>query len=105
MPTYLNIGGLIAAGFDASGAYLLTISHSGRGVFSTRTWGRVARDYALAYPEGGEGEGIGPIAGERIPIVEMDYDTETLHLMSPDGQFVLDYESGMVAVTRTGKGP
>ena len=33
MKTYLHIGGLVAAGFDPSGAYLLTITHSGRGVF------------------------------------------------------------------------
>jgi hypothetical protein len=48
-------------GFDASGEYLLTISHSGRGVFSTRTWERVSRDPELVYPEGGFGLGIGPI--------------------------------------------
>src|SRR5689334_17529198 len=59
----LHVGGLIAMGFDPSGEYLLTISHAGRGVFSTRTWERVARDSALAYPADGHGVGIGPIAG------------------------------------------
>ena len=48
---YLHVGGLVAMGFDASGNYLLTISHAGRGVFSTRTWERVARDPELAYPK------------------------------------------------------
>ena len=51
MRTYLHMGGLVAAGFDPSGAYLLTITHSGRGVFSTQTWERVARNTELAYPE------------------------------------------------------
>ena len=31
-------------GLDESGQYLLTVSHSGRAVFSTRTWERIARD-------------------------------------------------------------
>ena len=49
MKTYLHVGGLVAAGFDPSGAYLLTITHSGRGVFATQTWSRVARNTELAY--------------------------------------------------------
>jgi hypothetical protein len=43
MPKHLFIGGLVAADFDSTGAYLLTVSHSGRGVFSTDSWERVAR--------------------------------------------------------------
>lgn len=95
---YLHIGGLVAAGFDPSGAYLLTISHSGRGVFSTRTWERLARDPALAYPQNGYGVGIGPIADVAIPVTEMDYATEELKLTSPDGTIRLEYESGTVTV-------
>jgi hypothetical protein len=98
MNTYLHIGGLVAVGCDPSGAYLLVISHSGRGVFSTRTWERVARDYDLAYPEGGIGIGIGPITGEAIPVTEMDYDTGRLGMISPDGKIELAGESSGIAV-------
>jgi len=96
MSTNLNIGGLVAAGFDESGAYLLTVSHSGRGVFSTRTWSRVGRDDTLAYPEKGRAIGIGPVAGQSIPVTDA---TDQLNLVSPDGQFNLSYESGTLAVT------
>src|SRR5687768_10422616 len=96
MLTYLHIGGLIAAGFDPSSSYLLTISHSGRGVFSTKTWERVAREYDETYR--GYGEGIGPIEGQEIPVVEMDYDTETFEVISPDGRFRLACESSGIAV-------
>jgi len=48
MPKHPFIGGLVAGGFDSAGEYLLTVSHSGRGVFSTATRERVARDTALA---------------------------------------------------------
>jgi hypothetical protein len=85
-------------GFDPSGEYLLTISHSGRGVFSTRTWDRVARDATLAYPENGLGVGIGPIAGISIKVTEMDYDTEELAITSPDGSLSLTYDSGTITV-------
>jgi hypothetical protein len=99
---YLHVGGLVAMGFDPTGEYLLTISHSGRGVFSARTWERVARDPEPAYPEGGHGVGIGPIAGVAVPVEEIDYDTERVSLISPDGRLTLKYESGMVAVSNKG---
>ncbi len=86
-------------GFDSTGEYLLTISHAGRGVFSTRTWERVARDPALAYPENGRGVGIGPIAGVSVAVTEINYDTEELALISPDGSFSLEYDSGTITVT------
>lgn len=86
-------------GFDASGEYLLTISHGGRGVFSARTWERVARDPALAYPEDGYGIGIGPIAGLPVTVTEVDYDTGELTLISPDGTVVLEYDSGTITVS------
>jgi hypothetical protein len=98
-PTYLHVGGLVAAGFDRTGKYLLTVSHSGRGLFSADTWQRVARDAALAYPKGGTAIGIGPIEGQSVPIIEMNYETEQLILNSPDGQFRLEYESGTITVT------
>jgi len=96
---YLHVGGLVAMGFDPSGEYLLAVSHSGRGVFSTRTWERVARDPALAYPEDGRAIGIGPIAGVSVPVTEMDYDNEQLSLRSPDGSVSLEYDSGTISVS------
>jgi hypothetical protein len=95
---YLHIGGLVAVGFDASGSYLLTVTHSGRGVFSTRTWERVARSTELAYPEKGIGIGIGPIAEQSIPVTEMNYETGEMRVVDPHGRFVLECESSGIAV-------
>ena len=86
-------------GFDASGDFLLTISHSGRGVFSTRTWERIARDPTLAYAENGFALGIGPIAGVSIAVKEKNYTTDELKLTTPDGKVSLEYETGMIAVS------
>jgi hypothetical protein len=98
MRRYLHIGGVVAVGFDPSGEFLLTITHSGRGVFSTRTWERVARNYELAYPEGGVGAGIGPIDGQAIAVSGMDYESGELRVVSPDGRFILECESDGIAV-------
>ena len=97
----LHIGGLIAAGFDPSGVYLLTVSHDGRGVFDLRSWDRVARDSSLAYPENGTAIGIGPIEGMRISVTEMNYETGDLRFTSPDGKYTFEYESGHVYVSNT----
>ncbi len=99
MPNHLFIGGLVAAGFDSAGEYLLTVSHSGRGVFSTATWERVARDTALAYPEAGVAIGIGPLDGVSVPVREIDYDTGQLRFSSPDGRLRFEYESGTLSIT------
>ena len=98
MTRYLHIGGVVAVGFDPSGEYLLVITHSGRGVFSNRTWERVARSTELAYPEGGVGVGIGPIEGQAIAVTEMNYDTGEMRVVSLDGRFVLECESSGIAV-------
>lgn len=98
MKTYLQIGGLVAVGFDTSGRFLLTISHSGRGVYSSDSWERVARDYSLAYPENGVGIGIGPIAELPIPITEMDYEKGQMRLESPNGKISLVCESSGIEV-------
>jgi hypothetical protein len=95
---YLHIGGVVAVGFDPTGEYLLVITHSGRGVFSTRTWERVARSTELAYPTGGVGVGIGPIDGQAIPVSEMDYETGHMRAVSLDGRIVLECESSGIAV-------
>jgi len=98
MTKHLIIGGLVAAGFDPSGAYLLTLSHSGRGVFATSSWERIARDTHLAYPENGRALGIGPIDGVSIPVREID-DTGQLHFSSPDGKLSFEYAEGTLTVT------
>ena len=84
--------------FDPTGEYLLTISHSGRGVFSSESWTRVARDASLAYPEAGLGVGIGPIEGKQVPVVEMPFELGRFTITSPDGRMILDCESDGITV-------
>ena len=98
---FLSVGGLFAAGFDASGQFLLTVSHSGLGVFSTRSWERVARSNEIAYPEAGAVLGIGPLQGQTISVTELDYQTERLQLKSPDGSVTVNYQDGTVEVVAT----
>ena len=95
---YLHIGGLVAVGFDASEMYLLTITHSGRGVFSTQTWDRITRDTALAYPVNEIGIGIGPIAGQSISVAMMDFDTGQMIVTSSDHRIILECESSGILV-------
>ena len=98
MPIYIHVGGLVAAGFDPSGSFMLVVSHSGRGVFAIGSWERVARDSKLAYPEGGVAVGIDPIAGLSVPIAELDYDAGELSWVAPDGS-TLYYTEGVVTIT------
>ena len=95
----LHIGGVVAVGFDPSGDFLLVVTHSGRGVFSTRTWERVARSTELAYPAGGVAVGIGPIDGLAVAVTEMDYESGHMRAVSPDGRVVRECESSGVAVS------
>ncbi len=101
----LHIGGLVAIGFDPTERYMLAVSHSGRGVFDTLTWRRVARDASLAYPVDGISIGIGPIEGQRISVSEIDYVNGTLQLLGPNGDFSLTNEEGVVAVALTKDNP
>ena len=98
MTKNLFIGGMVAGGFDATGKYLLVVSHAGRGVFATDGWQRTARDSALAYPESGVAIGIGPIEGERIAVHQIDYATGVLKFSSPDGRWSLRYAEGTLEV-------
>lgn len=98
MKIHLFVGGLVAAGFDPSGQYLLTVSHAGRSVFSIGSWQRVARDSEPAYPENGHAVGIGPMEGMVVPISELNYDTGRLHFASPDGKCSFEYEEGAITV-------
>ena len=96
--TSLHVGGLVAAGFDKTKRYLLTISHSGRGVFDTATWQKVARGSELAYPIDGIGIGIGPIDGEKVTVIEKGSSTQRLELENPCGKLRPSYEDGVIAV-------
>lgn len=98
VPHYLNVGGLVAIGFDPTGEYRLTITYSGRGVYRIGTWERLARDIELAYPEAGVGVGIGPISDQRILVTEIDYDTGVLELPTPDQNFKIHYAEGTVTI-------
>jgi hypothetical protein len=86
-PRHLWVGGLVAMGFDTTGKYLVVVSHSGRGVFSTDTWQRVARDYTVEYPSDEKAVGIGPIEGQLIPVQKRDERRDRLELLSPDGNY------------------
>jgi hypothetical protein len=99
MNRYLHIGGIVAVAFDSTESYLLTITHSGRGVFRTDTWERVARDYELAYPEDSIGIGIGPIEGQPLPVTGMNFNTGEMLLVSPSGRYVLECESSGISIT------
>ena len=85
-------------GFDPTVDYLLVISHSGRGVFSIKTWTRVARDVELSYPESGIGVGIGPIADQQIPVSEMPYEIGHFEVLSIDRRIRLHCESDGITV-------
>lgn len=102
---HLLVGGLVAMGFDASGSYLLTVMHSGRGVFSAETWERVARDTALAYPTDGTAIGIGPINGQVIGVQQRDERNDRIEMQSPDGRFHLVGESDGITIMRVNDTP
>lgn len=89
-------------GFDPTGRFLLTVSHSGRGVFAVETWERVARDGELNYPENGVAQGIGPLAGDTIAVVERGDAVDTISICSPDGRFELLGESSGITIREVG---
>lgn len=98
---HLLVGGLVAMGFDVTGWYLLTVTHSGRGVFNTGNWERICRDTTLAYPADGIAIGIGPIAGQKIRVQERDERRDRIEIQSPDGRFHLVGEADGITVTRS----
>jgi hypothetical protein len=95
---HLLIGGLIAAGFDPSGAFLLVVSHAGRGVYAVDGWKRVARDSEVVYPLDGRIAGIGPLDGHELEVVERNEHRPVAELQSPGGWFRLLLESDGVTV-------
>jgi hypothetical protein len=102
-PKHLFVGGLVAMGFDASGEFLLTVTHAGRGVFLVGTWERVARDTEVAYPDAGKVVGIGPIDGQVIAVLERDERRDRITMQSPDGRFHLLGESDGITITELGR--
>ena len=96
---HLLVGGLVAMGFDSSGEFLLTVTHSGRGVFAVGSWERVARDATLAYPNYGRAVGIGPIAGQIIEVQERDEHRDRITMLSPDRTLLLIGESDGITIS------
>ena len=92
-------------GFDATGQFLLTLSHSGRGVFKVGSWERVARDAIIAYPNAGKAVGIGPIDGQLIDVLERDEKRDEIAMRSPEGRFYLVGESEGITITNLGPNP
>src|SRR5438552_1218638 len=97
-PSHLLVGGLVAMGFDATGKFLLTVSHSGCGVFATDSWERVARDTKINYPVAGKAAGIGPLAGQMIEVKERAETRDRIEMESPDGEHRLIGESDGITV-------
>jgi len=95
---YLLIGGLVAMGFDPSGEFLLTISHTGSGVFRVGTWEKLARDSATAYPIAGKAQGIGPLDGHVIEVAERDETRDKIEISSPDGKIHLLGEADGITI-------
>jgi len=100
--THLLVGGLVAMGFDPSGKFLLTVSHSGRGLFAVGTWERIARDPAVLYPTQSAIQGIGPLAGVSVSLHERNERIEQIVIRSPDGRFELLGESDGITVRALG---
>ena len=86
-------------GFDASGKFLLTVTHSGRGIFATDTWERVARDPTAAFPDAGKAVGIGPIDGQVVDVQERDERRDQIIMQSPDGRFRLLGDSEGITIS------
>ena len=91
-------GGLTDVGFSANDRFLLTLTHSGRGVFECWTGQRVARDalddWSYFDEASGIALGIGPIAGERIQVGGLMSGRQLMHEAA--GWQVTASEAGVV---------
>ncbi len=87
-------------GFDVTGSYLLTVSHSGRGVFSVGRWELLARDRTISCLVEGEAVGIGRVKGVVIRVVQRDENKERIKIESPDDKYELIGESDGIEVLR-----
>jgi hypothetical protein len=99
MSKYLLIGGLVAMGLDPMEKFLLVVSHSGRGVYSTDSWSRICRDNNVIYPENGQIAGIGPIEGQIIKVSERSDLKEQIFMDCHAGRYSLLGESDGVTIT------
>ena len=68
-----HVGGVVAVGFDQSSDFLLVVSHSGRGLFDTRSGERIAREVRVTGYEGYDhttltARGIGKLKDETVRI-------------------------------------
>ena len=104
-----HVGGTTCVGFSADGVHLMSVSHSGRGVFHIASGKRVARDNEDfgSWHRDVEVDGIGPLKGQVVPVFGIfsdipqqildelrDFDL-TSHItafkgaaLSPDNQFL-----------------
>ncbi|MCA9987977.1 MAG: hypothetical protein KDE59_26915 [Anaerolineales bacterium] len=105
-----HVGGVTEVGLSSDGQYLLVISYHGRGVFDCRTGIKVARDRDETFDawldaEQGLAQGIGPLAGQNIPIVG-GFVGSALPAATQDGWRLerLDIESKMELVWATPPG-
>ena len=96
--TYINVGGVVAIGFDSECRYMLVVSHSGRGVFEIGSWTKIARDGNCVYPDGNKILGIGPLDKCVIGINEIDYNSGILECKTPDGKYGIRYSEGMIEI-------
>jgi hypothetical protein len=55
----------------------------------------------VVYPHGGR-EGIGPLAGISVPVLQRDQVVETIRIRSPDGRLDLLGESDGITVREVG---
>ncbi len=88
----------MAIGFSKDGKYLLTLSHSGRGLYMTQTWERIARCPQTVYPTDGKIPGIGPLDGQMIEVKERNEFNEKIEIVSPDGMIQLIGESDGITI-------
>ena len=88
-------------GLDESGQYLLTVSHSGRAVFSTRTWERIARDAGVVYPAAGRCTGIGPLSGHSVAVQVRDETRPTIRLLCGPFELVGESDGVTIAAARS----
>lgn len=102
---HIIIGGLIAMGVDSTEEYLLTVSHSGRGLFSLETLEKIARSEETIYPENGFIGGIGSVSSETIRVIERNETIDVIELELPDKNLVLTGEADSITVKTSSNNP
>ena len=93
----IHIGGFVAMAVDPNEAYLLVVTHAGRGVFELASGKRIARDASVLYPSNGCILGIGPFSGQNVSVVEYDFETPC-ELVTQSNQYRIVAESSEIYV-------